>query len=59
MYGMRKQQTMVDPPSGWKYGFPAPLDGTLENTLKKHNYPENLWDIAREYSRYWVEYEKV
>lgn len=46
---------IIDPPEGWKYGFPAPLKGTLENTLAAHNYPRKMWGLAREYSRFWVE----
>ena len=33
---------IVDPPSGWMYGFPCifPDDKTFEQLLKENNYPE-------------------
>lgn len=46
---------MVDPPEGWRYGFPAELgDGqTLEELFVKHNYPEEMRELGHKYSRYW------
>jgi len=31
---------LVDPPSGWMYGFPAPLQEDYEQQLKDAGYPE-------------------
>lgn len=35
----------VDPPSGWKYGFPKIWDGTgdLREWLVAEGYPQNKW----------------
>lgn len=43
---------LVDPPSGWMYGFPAPLQEDYEQQLRDAGYPE--WDIplALKHSRY-------
>jgi len=39
---------MIDPPSGWKYGFPRPLDKKvdqpLEEWLVENGYPQELID---------------
>jgi len=50
----------VDPPSGWRYGFPkiwnTELDGTLSEFLKKNNYPDEgsewvrMWEYKEEES---------
>ena len=47
----------VDPPSGWKYNFPAIWDKekeTLEAMLKRHNYPEKDMEFALHYMRMWL-----
>lgn len=52
---------MIDPPSGWKYGFPKPIPKeTLghENTLKwlvEQGYPQEEIDKFGDkfYCRYW------
>jgi len=46
---------MVDPPEGWRYGFPAPRDHSIsyEEQLRAHNYPERDIELALKYSRYW------
>jgi len=50
---------MIDPPSGWKYGFPMPLpDPRPENTMKwliEMGYPEKEIEAMGQYfySRYW------
>jgi hypothetical protein len=55
----KKTVMMIDPPSGWKYGFPMPLpDPRPENTLKwlvEQGYPQKEIDAYGEhfYSRYW------
>lgn len=49
------KKLMVDPPSGWKYGFPAPFEEDYEAQLKRHGYPEDQIDFAQKYSRFWEE----
>lgn len=48
---------MVDPPSGWRYGFPKifdPLDGeTLQQWLRRQGLPEALIELGS--VRYWEE----
>lgn len=46
---------IVDPPSGWKYGFPKPYDPDkgLEQMLREAKYPEEDIPFACEHSRYW------
>ena len=46
---------MVDPPSGWKYGFPAPLEEDYAEQLRKAGYPEEAMPMAMKHSRYWEE----
>jgi uncharacterized protein Smg (DUF494 family) len=43
---------IVDPPSGWMYGFPAPLEDDYEQQLKNAGYPEKDIPIALKHSRY-------
>lgn len=53
-----EQRVMVDPPSGWMYGFPALWDkkkyGTLAMFLRAKGYPEKDIDFALSYCRMWV-----
>lgn len=53
---------MIDPPSGWLYGFPKPVheeyhtlgsDFNLGRWLVSEGYPEKDVELALEYSRYW------
>lgn len=51
---------MIDPPSGWRYGFPKPVpQKVLKNEerlviwLIEQGYPEKEIPLAVEYSRYW------
>lgn len=56
--------TYVDPPEGWRYGFPKPftfpgsilLPGAKEKALRKwfidNGYPERDIELALNYSRY-------
>jgi len=47
---------MVDPPSGWRFGFPALLDTDKETFLDlliRHKYPVDDMPLAMKYSRYW------
>lgn len=50
----------IDPPSGWRYGFPKILpDELVGNTevlskwLVSNGYPEEDLELALKYSRYW------
>jgi hypothetical protein len=50
----------IDPPSGWKYGFPKALpDGVLDHRkwMIENGYPEKLIDELGDYfyCRYWME----
>ncbi len=47
--------TLVDPPNGWMFGFPAPLEKDYELQLKRAGYPAQDIDFALRYSRYWEE----
>jgi len=63
----KTRKIIVDPPAGWKYGFPRVLgpydeNQTIENSssafiklLKDSGYPEELMDLALNHSRFWVE----
>ena len=44
--------TMVDPPGGWAYGFPAPLQGDYEKQLRDAGYPESDIPLALKHSWY-------
>ena len=51
---------IIDPPSGWMYGFPKVYDHdseveTFENWLIRNGYPEKDIELAQKYSRYWEE----
>lgn len=50
---------MVDPPSGWKYGFPKTYDetkdGPFEQFLLNSGYPKKDVDFAMQYIRCWEE----
>lgn len=50
---MTKKILIVDPPSGWMYGFPCELKEDYEQQLRDHNYPESQIELALKYSRYW------
>ena len=47
---------LVDPPSGWKYGFPrnynSKTDGDLGEFLVKHGYPRGDIDFALRHCRF-------
>jgi hypothetical protein len=45
---------LVDPPTGWAYGFPALWDGVtpLEEVLRKHKYPEKEIEFALQHMRF-------
>jgi len=49
---------MIDPPSGWRYGFPKPIPNDVKNVnewLVENGYPQELIDELGEYffCRYW------
>ena len=51
---------MIDPPSGWKYGFPKELPDDIEDTMKwlvENGYPQKEIDACGErfYCRHWHE----
>jgi hypothetical protein len=55
--------TYIDPPSGWKYGFPKPIpDFTTDHRkwIVEQGYPQKLIDELGEhfYVRYWREETK-
>ena len=47
--------TIVDPPEGWRYGFPAPLKPDYTQQLLDAGYPVKDIKLALTYSRYWKE----
>lgn len=62
---------MIDPPEGWRYGFPKPVhekfhtlgsDFDLGRWLVSEGYPEKDVELAIKHSRYWEadvqEYER-
>lgn len=49
---MKIKKTLVDPPSGWMYGFPAILQDDYEKQLRDAKYPEKDIEFALKYSRY-------
>ena len=48
---------MIDPPSGWRHGFPLPYDeaadGPMRDFLLRFGYPEKDVDFALKYIRCW------
>ena len=49
--------TLIDPPSGWKYGFPKPIPDEVENVLEwlvGEGYPQSEIDACGKhfYCRY-------
>ena len=51
---------IIDPPSGWKYGFPKPVSREvlgdterLADWLIEQGYPKQDIPLAVRYSRYW------
>jgi len=46
---------MIDPPSGWKYGFPKPLPEEVENVkewLLEQGYPQREIDLCGKHFHY-------
>lgn len=50
-----KKYIMVDPPSGWLYGFPKkmPADKDVAEFFRENGYPEKDIDFACKYYRVW------
>ena len=53
-----KKTLVIDPPEGWRYGFPKPIpsevmksDTLLRIWLAGENYPDV--ELALKHSRYW------
>ena len=44
---------IVDPPAGWLFGFPSPLQENYEVQLREAGYPEKDIPFALKHSRYW------
>lgn len=48
--------TYVDPPSGWRYGFPKVLPKEVTDVKKwlvEQGYPKSLTEAEWFYCRYW------
>jgi len=54
-------KTYIDPPSGWKYGFPKvlpdPTPEDIRSWLIENGYPERDVDFALQYCRMWQDEE--
>ena len=59
---MEATKLMVDPPSGWQYGFPTVWDKEkqpeLREFLKEKGYPEKDLDFALNHIRMWFPEEE-
>jgi hypothetical protein len=51
------KRLIIDPPSGWKYGFPKELKPgkDYKELLIESGYPEKDIELALQYSRSWYE----
>lgn len=52
---------IVDPPGGWKYGFPKQIPQDVKDLRQwfiDNGYPEKEIELALKYSRYWYEEEE-
>lgn len=57
---MSDKVKMIDPPEGWKYGFPKPIPDHVSNPkqwLIDNGYPQSIMDGYGEnfHCRYWEE----
>jgi hypothetical protein len=57
---MKNKVKMIDPPSGWKYGFPKVLPDDVTDNLKwlvENGYPQSEIDFLGDsfYCRHWEE----
>jgi hypothetical protein len=46
------KKILVDPPSGWRYGFPDFLQEDYRQQLINAGYPEEDLELALKHSRY-------
>jgi len=58
--GLKMKVKMIDPPSGWKYGFPKEIPEHVDDTCKwliDNGYPEKLIEDFGDsfYVRGWYE----
>jgi len=58
-----KKIRMIDPPSGWRYGFPKPIPDDVKDVEKwliENGYPKELIDELGDYfyCRYWEKNEE-
>lgn len=55
----QKLKSMIDPPEGWKYGFPRefnPMAGEpVSDWFVRMGYPQHMVEFAMKYSRMWQE----
>lgn len=56
----KKQVTMIDPPAGWKYGFPKAIPAGVDDVhgwLVSEGYPQKMIDELGDYffTRSWIE----
>ena len=60
---MNARELMVDPPSGWMYGFPALWSKDaypeIEDFLRAKGYPEKDIDFACNYIRMWLPDQEI
>jgi hypothetical protein len=52
------KRTIIDPPEGWRYGFPKPIPEDITGLgewLFGEGYPYDLIELALKHSRYWEE----
>lgn len=56
-----RKVVMIDPPTGWKYGFPCELKEGVDfkELLKSKGYPEKDFELAEKYSRCWEDEVEV
>jgi hypothetical protein len=56
------QRFFIDPPSGWRYGFPKiwdPVDGPVEEWLLAEGYPQKDIEFACKHLRAWLAADAV
>jgi hypothetical protein len=57
---MPRKEMIIDPPEGWKHGFPKILPEHLVRNMEEiptwlieNGYPEEDIELALKYSRFW------
>ena len=54
---MTDRVMMIDPPGGWRYGFPRTYDSTRDGPMREfllaNGYPEGDVDFALDHMRAW------